>query len=474
MQIKKKIAITFYVLAIAGLVVFLSIEPARAAAEQLLPTGNFTAIAQLTRGSVVNIRVEKKAPDNEQISHFFGGRDNPFGGKDFFGDFFGREQRPMPRQRGLGSGFVIDRDGYIVTNNHVVEGADTIIVTFSNKEEHTAKLVGTDPKTDLALIKVESKSGLKPLKFGDSEALEVGQWVVAVGSPFGLEQTVTAGIVSAKGRVIGAGPYDDFIQTDASINPGNSGGPLINMNGEVVGINTAIIAGGQGIGFAIPSNMAQDIIAQLKNNGEVTRAWLGVGIQDVTPELKEYYGLKEAKGILVTKVYEGSPADKGGIEVEDVITALNGKPIVTSRELSTTIAGQPVGKELSIRLSRNGKTREATVILAKRQDDESAKKGENRQTAPLGLSIQKLTPELADRLGYDRREQGVVVAEVADGSPADRAGIRQGDLIKGLNNRRIKLVQDVRDELEKVKSGEDIRLLLKRGNMGFIAVTIKK
>jgi len=238
-----------------------------------LVPANFSALAAQSKSGVVNIRVEKTVQGAEEISHFF--RGNPFGGRNPFEDFFGPfprgERRSVPKQSGTGSGFIIDRSGYIVTNNHVVEGADTIVVTLSDKKEYDAKLIGRDPKTDLALLKIDPPRDLTPLAMGDSDALSVGEWVVAIGSPFGLEQTVTAGIVSAKGRVIGAGPYDDFIQTDASINPGNSGGPLINMKGEVIGINTAIVAGGQGIGFAIPINLARGIVEQLKSNGSHTR-----------------------------------------------------------------------------------------------------------------------------------------------------------------------------------------------------------
>ena len=249
------------------------------------------------------------------------------------------------KRRSLGSGFIIDPKGLIVTNNHVIEDADKIKVKLTDDSEYDAEVVGRDPSTDLALIKIEPQKSLTPLKMGSSEDLQVGQWVVAIGSPFGLEQTVTAGIVSAKGRIIGSGPYDNFIQTDASINPGNSGGPLLNLKGEVIGINTAIIASGQGIGFAVPAEVAKDVIAQLQNKGEVTRGWLGVGIQDLSEELANYYGIKEGKGALVTQVYEGDPADKGGIKVNDVIVSANGEPVESSRDLTRIIAAAPVGEK---------------------------------------------------------------------------------------------------------------------------------
>jgi len=237
----------------------------------------------------------------------------------------------------------------------VIEDADQIKVILANDKEFDAELVGRDSKTDLALIRIKGAKELVPLPLGDSEDLKVGTWVVAIGSPFGLEQTVTAGIVSAKGRIIGSGPYDDFIQTDASINPGNSGGPLLNMDGKVVGINTAIIASGQGIGFAIPINLARGIIDQLKDKGEVTRGWLGVGIQDLTPELADYYGLKADTGVLVTQVFEGDPADNAGIKVNDVILRVDDKPVSTGRELSSMIANTPVGHKTRIELIRDGR-----------------------------------------------------------------------------------------------------------------------
>ncbi len=294
---------------------------------------NFSDLAEKVRPGVVNIQVVKKVKNVGFGFRNFPG--NPFGDNNPFGDFFGPFSEGNPpggfEQRGVGSGFVMSREGYILTNNHVVEDADQIKVKLANGKEYEGKIVGRDPKTDLALVKIEGASDLHPLKLGNSEDLKVGSWVVAVGSPFGLEQTVTAGIVSAKGRVIGSGPYDNFIQTDASINPGNSGGPLINMKGEVVGINTAIIASGQGIGFAIPINMAKEIAPQLQEKGHVTRGWLGVSIQEVTPELAKSFDLKEKKGALVSQVVSGSPAEKAGIEQGDIILEFDGKEVSDSQ-----------------------------------------------------------------------------------------------------------------------------------------------
>jgi serine protease Do len=304
---------------------------------------------------------------------------------------------------------------------------------------------------------------------GDSEQLTVGSWVVAMGSPFGLEQTVTAGIVSAKGRVIGSGPYDDFIQTDASINPGNSGGPLLNMNGEVVGINTAIVAQGQGIGFAIPVNLAEGIIRQLKESGSVTRGWLGVGIQDLTPELAEYYGVKEKKGVLVARVFEGDPADKAGIKANDIIIAVDGQPVNTSRELTGTIANIPVGQKTPITILRDGKEKTVEVKIAKRDDSGLQARRQPETNGELGIRIAEMTPELAKRFGHSESEKGVLVVGVESGSKAAKAGLREGDLVKEVNRKPVTAVSELRAEL---KNNDNIQLLVKRPNAGFVVIKI--
>jgi serine protease Do len=451
-------------------------EVAAADAPRMVPE-NFSQLAEVAKPAVVNIRTEKTVQGGGKVfRHFFG---NPFGGRerDPFKDFFGPfEEGPMKefKQRSLGSGFIIDQEGFIVTNNHVVEGADQIKVRLANEEEYEATVVGRDPKTDLALIKIEGAKDLVPLPVGDSDAQEVGTWVVAIGSPFGLEQTVTAGIVSAKGRIIGSGPYDDFVQTDASINPGNSGGPLINMNGEVIGINTAIVASGQGIGFAIPINMAKDIIAQLKSKGEVTRGWMGVGIQDLTPELAEYYKVKGETGVLVTQIFEGDPADKAGIKANDIITAVNGEPVTSSRELSRRIAALGVGQKAKITIMRDGREKTVTVETAKRQDEQTLASKETENDDKLGLSLQSLEPEIAARLGYDEAEKGVLVTGVEGGSKADKAGVQQGDLVKEINRKPVTGMDDFRKQLNQVKKGDPIMLLLKRGQSGFIVAKMTR
>ena len=435
---------------------------------------NFSALAKQVQPGVVNIRTVKTTKEGGPVfRHFFG---NPFDNRDPNRDPFseggpGREFK----QRSLGSGFVIDKEGFIVTNNHVVENADQIKVRLTDDREFDAKIIGRDPKTDLALIKIDDGKDLSPLKMGDSEKLEVGSWVLAVGSPFGLEQTVTAGIVSAKGRFIGAGPYDDFIQTDASINPGNSGGPLLNMNGEVIGINTAIIAQGQGIGFAIPVNLAQNIIAQLKEHGSVTRGWMGVGIQDLTPELAQYYGLnKDQKGVLVTQVFPGDPAEKAGIKVKDVIIAVDGKPVGTGRELSSAVAGMAVGKEVPVKILREGKEQTAKVQLAERKDTEQAAKGQAPETEELGIRAADLNPETARRFGIDENEKGVLVAGVKPGSKADQAGLQQGDIVKEVNRVAIQSVNEMKAEFGKTKSGDAASFLVKRGTSGFVVLKVTK
>jgi serine protease Do len=433
---------------------------------------SFSQLAEEARPGVVNIRTVKTIKGGGRVfRHFFG---NPFEERNPFGPYSEGEPGPDFKQRSLGSGFIIDREGYIVTNNHVIEDADQIKVRLAGGKEYDARVVGRDPNTDLALIKIEAAVDLTPLPLGDSEKLPIGSWVVAIGSPFGLEQTVTAGIVSAKGRIIGSGPYDDFIQTDASINPGNSGGPLLNLAGEVVGINTAIVAQGQGIGFAIPVNSARGIIAQLKEHGEVTRGWLGVGIQDLTPELAEYYGIKDQKGVLVTEVFKGDPADPAGIKPKDVIIAVDEKPVDSARDLSTAVAGIPAGRRTKITFIREGREQTAQVEITKRKDAVRAAEGPATEKGNLGLEAGELTAETARQFGHSEDDSGVVVLFVEPGSKAQAAGFREGDLVKELNRKVLARVKDLRDGWEQVPSGENARFLIKRPNAGFVVLTIGK
>ena len=360
---------------------------------------------------------------------------NPFGPQDpfdeFFNNFFGQMPKGEQKRRSLGSGFIVSPDGYILTNNHVVEKADEVTVTLLDKEEFKAKVVGSDPKIDIALIKIDAKKKLPYVALGDSDRLEVGEWVLAIGNPFGLGHTVTAGIVSAKGRIIGSGPYDDFIQTDASINPGNSGGPLFNLKGEVVGINSAIIQGGQGIGFATPIQLAKSVIEQLKDKGKVTRGWLGVYIQRLTPETAESLGIPGRRGALVSDVTSGGPAEKAGIRSGDVIVAFNGKEIKDEHDLPQAVASTKPGKAVNVRLLREGKEMAIAVTIAEMQGEPGKPAGGHELSKDLGLTVQDITPEIAQRLETENRK-GVVVTGVADGSPAEDAGFNEGDIIRAI------------------------------------------
>jgi serine protease Do len=448
--------------------------PTATAAEAVMVPVNFTELAEKAKPGVVNIRTVKTTNGGGPVFRHFFGR-NPHGGQDPFQDFFGLGPQREFKQRSLGSGFLLDNEGYIVTNNHVVEDADQIKVRLFDEAEYDATIIGRDPKTDLALIKIDAPSkDLKPLELGDSDTIPVGSWVVAIGSPFGLEQTVTAGIVSAKGRIIGSGPYDDFIQTDASINPGNSGGPLLNLKGEVVGINTAIVASGQGIGFAIPINMAHGIIDQLKDSGEVSRGWLGVGIQDLTPELAEYYAIKEKEGVLVTQTYEGDPADKAGIKEGDVIVAVDGKRIASSRELSRTVAEAGVGNKMSLTVLRDGREKEIDVKLAKRPDTEPTMARGEARSDDLGLKVRAIDPEIAERLGLDENTKGVVVTGVNPDSKAAEADIRQGDVVIEINRKPVTSLDDYQNQLRQIDKGDTVQMLLRRGGGGLLAVKFER
>jgi len=453
-----------------------AIAGAAKSSDVVMVPNNFSGLAKSAKPSVVNISTVTTVKDNGRVfKHFFGSpfndKKNPF--EEFFGPFMEDAPRDY-KQRSLGSGFIIDKEGYIVTNNHVVENADQIKVKLANEEAYDATVVGRDPKTDLALIKISATSELTPIQMGDSDSLDVGDWVVAIGSPFGLEQTVTAGIVSAKGRIIGFGPYEDFIQTDASINPGNSGGPLIDMDGEVVGINTAIVASGQGIGFAIPVNLAKGIIQQLKSSGEVTRGWLGVGIQDLNPELKKYYGIEDSGGVLVTQVFEGDPAEKGGIQVNDIIIAVDGQTVSSVRELSGIIANTRVGKRTAVTYLRDGKKKTVYVELAKRQDEELQARMESKTSDDIGIQLMDLTAENIQQFGYEEGESGVLVVNIAAGSKAAEADIKRGDLIKEINHEKITSVKDYNKVMKDIDSGENVNFLIRRPRVGFVVVELVK
>jgi len=429
------------------------------AVSQGLP--DFATLAKRVGPSVVNVsttQVRKAAADVP----------SPFDGDDpmsqFWQRFFGgRIPRGSQRQMGLGSGFIIDRNGTILTNYHVVDGAQKISVTLSDGKSYDAKVIGKDQKTDIAVIKIDAGQDLPAVTLGDSDRLDVGEWVMAIGNPFGLDHTVTSGIVSAKGRQIGAGPYDNFIQTDASINPGNSGGPLINLRGEVVGITTAIYSqsgGNIGIGFAIPTNSIKEVLPQLKDKGRVVRGYLGTTVQKITPEIADSLGVKQQRGALVADVVRGSPAERAGIKTGDIITEFNSKEVKDSTELPGLVARVAPGTGTSIKVLRDGKEMTLAITVGEMKDTEVAASG---QQGELGLAVQPVTPEVAQSLGLDRAE-GLVITEVKPGSAADDAGLREGDLITQINRRPVKNLADYNREMAQSKKGQSVLLLVRRGD----------
>ncbi len=459
-----------------GLTIVGASQEATAKTVRMVPE-SFSNLSEMVSPSVVNIRTVKTVKGGGRVfRHFFRGPRGEDPMEDFFRRFFDDEDRQREfKQRSLGSGFFISKKGFIVTNNHVVENADKIQVILKSGKEYDAEIVGRDPNTDIALIKVTAKDDFPVVTLGNSAELKVGQWVVAIGSPFGLEHTVTAGIVSAKGRVIGSGPYDDFIQTDASINPGNSGGPLIDMQGKVVGINTAIIAGGQGIGFAIPIDLAGGIIEQLQAHGSVTRGWLGVAIQNVTDEMAAYYGLKGQKGVLVTEVFPGDPADRAGVKAKDIITAVDSKKVETSRELTRMIAGISVGSKIKIDIWRDGKKKTLKVKIAKRDEDKIASRGGRNlpKEDSLGIRVTQLTPEMANRFNHSE-QSGVLVTRVEPDGAGDKAGVRAGDIVKEIDHADIRSVDDYKKAINKAKEGETIKMFIWRRDAGFLLIKIEK
>ncbi|HKI51826.1 MAG TPA: DegQ family serine endoprotease [Geothermobacteraceae bacterium] len=455
----------------AGLILISgSILPSRSLAqeqgiENLKQTGMaFRAVAKQVSPAVVFIKVEKE--EEGGVMSPFG--NNPFG-DEFFRRFFGQppqqdrpRQQPKHRSKGQGSGFIISPDGYIMTNNHVAGDADEVSVTLLDGREYKAKLIGTDPATDVAIIKID-ESDLPFLKLGDSDKLEVGDWVLAFGNPFGLSHTLTAGIVSAKGRSgIGLNDYENFIQTDAAINPGNSGGPLVNLDGEVVGMNTAIFSrsgGSMGIGFAIPINMAQQVREQLVKHGKVTRGHLGVYIQDLNQDLADSFGLSDTKGILIAKVIEDSPAEKAGLQQGDVLLSLNSKPVGKVSEFRNQVAMMLPDTKVKIGLLRDGKEKTLTVTIGKQEDEAEVAVNKTGSAAELGMSLQTLTPELRGQLGYED-ETGVLVTNVEPGSPAADAGIVRGSLILEVNRKPVTEPEQVQQAL-KENPGKPLLLLVR-------------
>lgn len=425
--------------------------------QQSLP--NVSELFQKHKDKVVSVTTEVMAP---QGSGMF--------------PFFGQPSTPQGPRMGQGSGFVVDPDGYIVTNNHVVQSAKSIRVGMENGDSYDAQLIGTDAKLDIALIKIDAGKPLPAVTLGASEDLDVGQWVVAIGNPFGLDYSVTAGIVSAKGRNIGAGPYDDFIQTDASINPGNSGGPLFNMKGEVVGVNTAIIRDGQGIGFAVPIDMVTSVLPQLRDNGYVVRGYMGSGIQDLTEPLAESFGLPREHGVLIGSVEDGGPAATAGLRPGDVVTKFGGKRVTSTHELLLIVAESRPGTTARVEYIRDGKKRQTRLAVAERPDAQRpkavpAKSTPKKSDSRLGVSVRPVDAQVARAMDLDSA-RGLLVQQVAPGSAASKV-LRPGDVILEADGAAVSSVGELGRALDATAEGESLRLLIQRdGRTMFVAVRL--
>jgi serine protease Do len=466
----------FYLM-LAGLLALPAVPSAAAAAP--VPA-SFADLAENMAPTVVNIYTTQTVRSPSTPHDFF--FQDPEGMPELFRRFFGVPEMPErtpPREQtrtSLGSGVIISADGFIVTNNHVVEGAEEINIRLLDHEEYQAKIIGRDPKTDMALLKIDAKRPLQFATFGDSNKLRVGDWVIAIGNPFGFEQTVTAGIVSGKGRVIGGGPYDNFIQTDASINPGNSGGPLFDMAGKMVGVNTAIYSrsgGNIGIGFAIPVNMVRHVMDQLKEHGRVVRGWLGVMIQQVTPELADQFGLERPIGALVAGVSPDSPAAKAGIKPGDVIMSFQDTPITQMSQLPAQVAQTPPGVKAELTLIRNGKQIKLSVTIEEMKEHQVTAAETNDTGEKLGLTVQEITPEMASSLRMEKPE-GLLVANVQPGGPAFQAGLRRGDVILEVNRQRVNKRAAFNKLLQQVKTGETVLFLVKRGESNLFMALRKR
>jgi serine protease Do len=441
----------------------------------------FASIAKEVTPGVVAVQVEKTA-SSAGMMQFHGG--DPFGFFDdpLFEHFFGPQMRPkrsphnQPKSMGQGSGFIISKDGYILTNNHVVDGADNIKVKLADGRELKAKLIGADPPSDVALIKIEGNN-FHALTLGDSDKLEVGEWVIAIGNPFGLQHTVTVGVVSAKGRSrIGINDYEDFIQTDAAINPGNSGGPLVNIQGEVVGMSTAIFSrsgGYMGIGFAIPINMAKSVKDQLLESGKITRGWLGVIIQEIDEDIAQSFGLKSAKeGVLIAEVAKDSPAEKAGLKDGDIILDMNGVKTTDVGELRNKIALMRPNTVVKFTILRDGKQMPVSVTIGEQNPAKMAKLDTPKLVKDMGITVQNLTPELAEQFGY-KMGQGVIITDVEQGSLADQAGLRPGQLIESVNQNPVKNQADFHKAI--ASSAKNVLVMkIRAGTMSrFVAIRLK-
>jgi serine protease Do len=433
-----------------------------------VPSGSFAQVAETVAPAVVNINtVTRGRTGRTPIEEFFG--------EEFFRRFFGEVPEREQSQRSLGSGVLVDPSGIVLTNAHVVERATEIEAVTADGKKHRAKLVGVDRRTDLAVLRLQGGGPYPAATLGDSDRVKVGDWVLAIGSPFGLQQTVTAGIISAKGRNIEQGPFDDFLQTDAAINPGNSGGPLVNMSGEVVGINSAILSRtGQyaGIGFAIPSNMAKRIYTELVAKGKVTRGWLGVSIQPLTPELAKGFGLKEPKGVLISDVVQDSPADKAGIAAGDIIVEFDRKRVETPQDLQKAVGLTAPGKSVPIKVWRDKGEKALEIRIGETPDDTAALKPKGKSL--LGLEVRPITPDIARQLNL-RGTDGVVVVSVEEESAAAEAGLQRGDVIREVNRQRVRSLQDFERATKDLKDGDRVTVLLQRGPQSvYVAFTIAK
>lgn len=426
----------------------------------------FSEIARAVSPAVVNISsVKTMKRQQSPFDDFF----------DFLHPFPDGEGRKW-KEQSLGSGVVVSADGYIVTNNHVIEQSDDIKVTLFDKRSFRAKVIGADPKTDIAIIKINARD-LPVVPWGDSERLQVGEFVLAIGNPFGLRHTVTMGIISAVGRVdVGIADYENFIQTDAAINPGNSGGPLVNIKGELIGINTAIFSktgGYQGIGFSVPSGMVRLVMEQLIKKGKVTRGWIGVTIQELTPELAQQFGLKTSEGALISDVAKGSPAQKAGIQRGDIIIEFDGKRVTDVGVLRNMVAQSRVGEEVAVKLLRQDKELAASVAITELPSEgteaaaETPQKPESEENVLSGIAAVDLNRAIAKQLGVDKDEKGVVIVKVEPGSPADEAGIRKGDIIQEIDRQRIGGLNDFNRVISKIKPSDSVLLFINRNGKKF-------
>ncbi len=433
----------------------------------LIRNGNLPSFADLVevlKPSVVNISTTSVI---KQRGFFQQAPNSPYGQKDPFEDFFkkffgGNSPKKEFKRRGLGSGFIISADGYVVTNNHVVERAEDIKVILEDGTEFKAEVIGKDTKTDLAVLKIEADYDFAVVELGNSEQLRIGDWVMAIGNPFGLGYTVTSGIISAKGRSLGLGAYDDFIQTDAPLNPGNSGGPLFNLNGEVIGVNTAIVARGQGIGFAIPINLASNVINQLKNSGKVVRGWLGVIIQEITPELAEGIGLQNTDGALIADVSPDSPADRARLKSGDVVIKFNDQPIEEFSDLTRFVGATKPDSDVNLTIIRNGSEKVLNVQLGELKDKQKPAVQDNQPESKIGLIVKEITPQMAKKYNLDR-EEGVIIINVERGSKAFDAGFRSGDIIVNIDKEEINSIDEYEKAIERVINGKLALFLVKRG-----------